>query len=54
MSVLDEIIDGVRADLAERQQTVALSELKARAERAPAPATPTRRSAATRWPSSRR
>ena len=37
MTVLDEILDGVRADLAERQQTVSLDELKERAERAPAP-----------------
>ncbi|GAA3233725.1 indole-3-glycerol phosphate synthase TrpC [Actinocorallia longicatena] len=34
MSVLDEIIDGVRADLAERQQTVSLEELKERAAKA--------------------
>ncbi|MGW7592666.1 indole-3-glycerol-phosphate synthase TrpC, partial [Streptomyces rubiginosohelvolus] len=31
MSVLDEIIDGVRADLAERQARVSLDELKERA-----------------------
>ncbi|MBB0245392.1 indole-3-glycerol phosphate synthase TrpC [Streptomyces alkaliphilus] len=37
MSVLDEIIDGVRADLAERQERVGLDELKEAAERAPAP-----------------
>ena len=37
MSVLDEILDGVRADLAERQQSVSLDELKERAGRAPAP-----------------
>ncbi|KAB2342743.1 indole-3-glycerol phosphate synthase TrpC [Actinomadura rudentiformis] len=37
MSVLDEIIDGVRADLAERQRDVSLDDLKAKAERAPAP-----------------
>ncbi|MFC4059937.1 indole-3-glycerol phosphate synthase TrpC [Planomonospora corallina] len=37
MSVLDEIIEGVRADLAERQRTVSLADLKERAERAPAP-----------------
>ena len=36
MSVLDEIIDGVRADLAERQARVSLDELKERAARAPA------------------
>ncbi|MGW1467750.1 indole-3-glycerol phosphate synthase TrpC [Streptomyces sp. NPDC002308] len=35
MSVLDEIIDGVRADLAERQARVSLDELKDRAARAP-------------------
>ncbi|MFD7298220.1 indole-3-glycerol phosphate synthase TrpC [Streptomyces sp. NPDC059897] len=34
MSVLDEIIDGVRADLAERQARVSLDELKERAEQA--------------------
>ncbi|WP_165989857.1 indole-3-glycerol phosphate synthase TrpC [Streptomyces sp. YIM 98790] len=35
MSVLDEIIDGVRADLAERQERVGLDDLKAAAARAP-------------------
>ncbi|PJE98491.1 indole-3-glycerol phosphate synthase TrpC [Streptomyces carminius] len=35
MSVLDEIIDGVRADLAERQARVGLDELKERAAGAP-------------------
>ncbi|GAA1519696.1 indole-3-glycerol phosphate synthase TrpC [Streptomyces synnematoformans] len=35
MSVLDEIIDGVREDLAERQARVGLDELKERAARAP-------------------
>ncbi|MQY15841.1 Indole-3-glycerol phosphate synthase [Streptomyces sp. RB5] len=35
MSVLDEIIDGVREDLAERQARVSLEELKERAARAP-------------------
>ena len=35
VSVLDEILDGVRADLAERQQQVSLDELKAKAERQP-------------------
>ncbi|MBU7599602.1 indole-3-glycerol phosphate synthase TrpC [Streptomyces sp. P38-E01] len=35
MSVLDEIIDGVRADLAERQERVSLDDLKERVERAP-------------------
>ena len=34
MSVLDEIIDGVRADLAERQARVSLDELKERAAKA--------------------
>lgn len=34
MSVLDEIIDGVREDLAERQSRVTLDELKARAVKA--------------------
>ncbi|MEV4259632.1 indole-3-glycerol-phosphate synthase TrpC, partial [Spirillospora sp. NPDC049652] len=37
MSVLDEIIEGVRADLADRQRTVSLDDLKARAAKAPAP-----------------
>src|SRR3954468_2569758 len=36
VSVLDEIIDGVRADLAERQARVSLDELKERAAKAPA------------------
>ncbi|MGP3972171.1 indole-3-glycerol phosphate synthase TrpC [Streptomyces sp. 6N223] len=35
MSVLDEIIDGVRADLAERQARVSLDELKEAAAKAP-------------------
>ncbi len=35
MSVLDEILEGVRADLAERQQRVPLEELKAIAKRQP-------------------
>lgn len=35
MSVLDEIIEGVRADLAERQRRVSLDELKARVDRMP-------------------
>ncbi|WP_110946191.1 indole-3-glycerol phosphate synthase TrpC [Streptomyces avicenniae] len=35
MSVLDEIIDGVRADLAERQTRVSLDDLKAKAAAAP-------------------
>jgi indole-3-glycerol phosphate synthase len=35
VSVLDEILDGVRADLAERQQRVSLDDLKAAAERQP-------------------
>lgn len=34
MSVLDEILDGVRADLAERQRVVPLDQLKAMASRA--------------------
>ncbi|HEY2288387.1 MAG TPA: indole-3-glycerol-phosphate synthase TrpC, partial [Streptosporangiaceae bacterium] len=37
MSVLDEILDGVRADLAERQRHVCLDELKEMARRAPSP-----------------
>lgn len=37
VSVLDEIIEGVRADLADRQRTVSLDDLKARAAKAPAP-----------------
>ena len=36
MNVLDEIVDGVRADLAERQAVVGLDELKARAAKLPA------------------
>lgn len=36
VSVLDEIIDGVRADLSERQARVSLEELKERAAKAPA------------------
>jgi indole-3-glycerol phosphate synthase len=36
VSVLDEIIVGVRADLAERQERVPLSVLKGRVERSPA------------------
>jgi indole-3-glycerol phosphate synthase len=35
VSVLDEIIDGVRADLAERQTRVSLDDLKERVSRAP-------------------
>jgi indole-3-glycerol phosphate synthase len=35
VSVLDEILDGVRADLAERQRTVSLGELKERCRTAP-------------------
>jgi indole-3-glycerol phosphate synthase len=35
--VLDEILEGVRADLAERQQRVSLDELKNKARRAPSP-----------------
>jgi indole-3-glycerol phosphate synthase len=37
VSVLDEILDGVRADLAERQQRVPLEQLKDRARRAASP-----------------
>ena len=35
MSVLDEIIDGVRADLAEREERIPLADLKVAARRAP-------------------
>jgi indole-3-glycerol phosphate synthase len=35
VNVLDEILDGVRADLAERQERIALDELKERAARLP-------------------
>jgi indole-3-glycerol phosphate synthase len=37
VSVLDEILDGVRADLAERRQRVSLEQLKDLARRAPSP-----------------
>ena len=37
MSVLDEILDGVRADLAERQRNVSLEQLKDMARKAPSP-----------------
>lgn len=37
MSVLDEILDGVRADLADRQRSVTLDRLKDMAGRAPSP-----------------
>lgn len=37
MSVLDEILDGVRADLAERQAALPLEHLKAQAEGVPTP-----------------
>ena len=37
MSVLDEILDGVRADLADRQRRVSLDQLKQMAQRAPSP-----------------
>ena len=37
VSVLDEILDGVRADLAERQRRVSLDQLKEMARRAPSP-----------------
>jgi len=46
VSVLDEILDGVRADLAQRQASVPLDDLKARAARIPdvKPVLPTLRS----------
>lgn len=37
MSVLDEILEGVRADLADRQRSVSLEQLKDKARRAPSP-----------------
>jgi indole-3-glycerol phosphate synthase len=37
VSVLDEILDGVRADLADRQRRVSLDQLKEMARRAPSP-----------------
>jgi indole-3-glycerol phosphate synthase len=37
VSVLDEILDGVRADLADRQRKVSIEDLKAMAARAPSP-----------------
>ena len=37
MSVLDEILEGVRADLADRQRSVSLEQLKDLASRAPSP-----------------
>ena len=37
MSVLDEILDGVRADLADRQRQISLDQLKEMARRAPSP-----------------
>ncbi|MCL2586316.1 MAG: indole-3-glycerol-phosphate synthase TrpC, partial [Streptosporangiales bacterium] len=37
MSVLDEILDGVRADLAERQRHVSIEQLKEKAREAPSP-----------------
>ena len=40
MSVLDEIVEGVRADLAERQSAVPLDELRRAAELAPPPLDP--------------
>jgi hypothetical protein len=46
--VLDEIIDGVRADLAERQARVSLDELKERAAKAPATAASTPAGTASR------
>ncbi|MEU3308688.1 indole-3-glycerol phosphate synthase TrpC [Nocardiopsis sp. NPDC055551] len=38
MSVLDEILEGVRADLAQRQEALPLDRLKAKAETVPVPA----------------
>jgi indole-3-glycerol phosphate synthase len=40
VTILDEILDGVRADLAERQQRVSLEDLKERAARLPHPRDP--------------
>jgi indole-3-glycerol phosphate synthase len=37
VSVLDEILDGVRADLADRQRRVSLDQLKEKTRRAPSP-----------------
>jgi len=37
VSVLDEILDGVRADLADRQRQISLDQLKEMARRAPSP-----------------
>jgi len=37
VSVLDEILEGVRADLADRQRSVSLEQLKDQARRAPSP-----------------
>ncbi len=37
MTVLDDILEGVREDLAERQKAVSIDELKERARRAPTP-----------------
>jgi indole-3-glycerol phosphate synthase len=37
VSVLDEILEGVRADLADRQRSVSLAQLKDQARRAPSP-----------------
>ena len=37
MSVLDEILEGVRADLAERQSRVSIEHLKDQARKAPSP-----------------
>lgn len=54
MSVLEDIILGVREDLEERQRNVPIEELKRLAARAPSPGTPTPRSAATGCRSSRR
>ena len=47
VSVLDDILVGVRADLAERQARVSLDELKAKAERPPGRRNPSPCCAAT-------
>ena len=46
MSVLDEILEGVRADLEERQSRVSLEHLKDQVRKAPSPL-----DAATMWES---
>ena len=40
MTVLDDIVDGVRADLAERQRAVTVADLRVAAEQAPPPLDP--------------